>query len=337
MKPQPSITLTESPPLISPTTTGPLTQPGANEKETGIRQERRGEGSKRRRFTAREVSLHNHAGDAWVILHGAVYNVTDFLPNHPGGPDIILDHAGGDVTELFHSSALHQHSDHAFDALRPLRIGSLGSPSPSPSSSSSSSSLPSALSSSPSPLLSPSSPSSDHLDDSEDIFDSDKELEDVIDLDKPIITQMWSKNLSLDVYVKLAHTPRFTKDGEPARFFENDLLEYLSRNSWKSVLIWIPVSVLLFFLGLQSLPLLQTFSCFFAGIMIWSLLEYILHRYLFHMDGLLPDNRVFICAHFLLHGVHHFLPMDKSNLLPFLCSTLPLIFILLIIYFISFW
>jgi 4-hydroxysphinganine ceramide fatty acyl 2-hydroxylase len=28
----------------------------------------------------------------------------------------------------------------------------------------------------------------------------------------------------------------------------------------------------------------------------------------------LPDNRVGITAHFLLHGIHHYLPMDKYRL-----------------------
>lgn len=28
----------------------------------------------------------------------------------------------------------------------------------------------------------------------------------------------------------------------------------------------------------------------------------------------LPDNRVGITAHFLLHGIHHYLPMDKLRL-----------------------
>jgi len=28
----------------------------------------------------------------------------------------------------------------------------------------------------------------------------------------------------------------------------------------------------------------------------------------------MPDNRVFITLHFLLHGIHHYLPMDKLRL-----------------------
>jgi len=28
----------------------------------------------------------------------------------------------------------------------------------------------------------------------------------------------------------------------------------------------------------------------------------------------MPDNRVFITAHFLIHGIHHYLPMDRLRL-----------------------
>lgn len=31
-------------------------------------------------------------------------------------------------------------------------------------------------------------------------------------------------------------------------------------------------------------------------------------------SSLLPDNRVGITLHFLLHGIHHYLPMDKYRL-----------------------
>jgi 4-hydroxysphinganine ceramide fatty acyl 2-hydroxylase len=32
------------------------------------------------------------------------------------------------------------------------------------------------------------------------------------------------------------------------------------------------------------------------------------------LDSHLPDNRVGITLHFLLHGIHHYLPMDKYRL-----------------------
>ena len=31
-----------------------------------------------------EVLKHNKREDCWVIIHGKAYDVTDFLPEHPG-------------------------------------------------------------------------------------------------------------------------------------------------------------------------------------------------------------------------------------------------------------
>lgn len=45
-----------------------------------------------------EVAKHNSDKSCWVIVHGQAYDVTDFLPDHPGGSKIILKYAGKDAT-----------------------------------------------------------------------------------------------------------------------------------------------------------------------------------------------------------------------------------------------
>ncbi|OGE49935.1 hypothetical protein PENARI_c019G10393 [Penicillium arizonense] len=52
-------------------------------------------------ITQSEVSKHNSDESCWVILYGNVYDVTDFLDNHPGGAQAILRFAGRDATEDF--------------------------------------------------------------------------------------------------------------------------------------------------------------------------------------------------------------------------------------------
>lgn len=53
-------------------------------------------------FTAAEVAAHNSASDCWLILDGKVYEVTDFIPSHPGGK-AILKGCGKDATQMFSS------------------------------------------------------------------------------------------------------------------------------------------------------------------------------------------------------------------------------------------
>lgn len=46
------------------------------------------------KFTLNEVSERNGRSACWVVIHGKVYNVTEYLEDHPGGEDILLDVAG---------------------------------------------------------------------------------------------------------------------------------------------------------------------------------------------------------------------------------------------------
>ena len=52
--------------------------------------------------------------DCWVVVHGNVYDLSNFIDKHPGGYDV-LNGAGGDVTELFEFS-------------HPLKFTKLGPP-----------------------------------------------------------------------------------------------------------------------------------------------------------------------------------------------------------------
>ncbi|OLL22723.1 Cytochrome b2, mitochondrial [Neolecta irregularis DAH-3] len=57
-------------------------------------------------FTGAQVASHNCASDCWIIISSNVYNVTDFLSQHPGGAAPILKYAGKDASvefELVHS------------------------------------------------------------------------------------------------------------------------------------------------------------------------------------------------------------------------------------------
>eukprot|EP00483_Globobulimina_turgida_P000862 UN00863 len=52
-------------------------------------------------FTMDEVSKHNTEESPFIVVYGAVYDMTDFQMDHPGGPDVIQDISGLDATEEF--------------------------------------------------------------------------------------------------------------------------------------------------------------------------------------------------------------------------------------------
>merc|ERR1712217_790817 len=51
--------------------------------------------------SADEVAKHATDSDCWVIVGDDVYDVTKFLPDHPGGKKAIMLFAGKDATEEF--------------------------------------------------------------------------------------------------------------------------------------------------------------------------------------------------------------------------------------------
>ncbi|EPE09937.1 mitochondrial cytochrome [Ophiostoma piceae UAMH 11346] len=52
-------------------------------------------------LSAKEIAQHSSRESCWVIVRGRAYDVTEFLPEHPGGEKIILKYAGRDATAAF--------------------------------------------------------------------------------------------------------------------------------------------------------------------------------------------------------------------------------------------
>ncbi|KAF4752549.1 hypothetical protein FOZ63_012335, partial [Perkinsus olseni] len=52
-------------------------------------------------YTMEEVAKHNTESDCWVALNGEVLDVTEFLPEHPGGKLAIMTFAGKDASKEF--------------------------------------------------------------------------------------------------------------------------------------------------------------------------------------------------------------------------------------------
>jgi flavocytochrome c len=52
-------------------------------------------------YTMEEVAKHNKKEDLWVVVKGIVMDVTNWLDEHPGGPQAIMNFMGRDATEEF--------------------------------------------------------------------------------------------------------------------------------------------------------------------------------------------------------------------------------------------
>lgn len=48
-----------------------------------------------------EISKHRSPSDCWLVIDDQVWDITEFAPNHPGGPGIIHRYAGRDATKAY--------------------------------------------------------------------------------------------------------------------------------------------------------------------------------------------------------------------------------------------
>lgn len=69
-----------------------------------------------------EVAKHGTATSCYMVIHDKVYDITPFLDQHPGGEEVLLDHAGKDATEAFEDVG---HSEDARNMLAKYLVGDL--------------------------------------------------------------------------------------------------------------------------------------------------------------------------------------------------------------------
>ncbi|SEU36108.1 sterol desaturase family protein [Stigmatella erecta] len=108
------------------------------------------------------------------------------------------------------------------------------------------------------------------------------------------------------------------------RMFDNAFLEFCSRiHPATPAILYLPLVVGLMGWGLWSgttRPLLAA-EGFAAGALTWFLLEYVIHRYVFHWEG---KGRLAKQFHFIAHGYHHQYPDDPHRLVMPLGVSIPL-------------
>src|SRR5262245_29203511 len=108
-----------------------------------------------------------------------------------------------------------------------------------------------------------------------------------------------------------AAAPYQTAQDVTVRLFRSDFLEFFTRvHPIVPVLLYLPLIVYFLFLN-SGLPWPRLASFFGAGVLTWTLTEYLLHRFLFHSSPQGPSAKRVI---FLIHGIHHDYPNDSRRL-----------------------
>ncbi|KAK0706661.1 inositolphosphorylceramide-B C-26 hydroxylase [Lasiosphaeria miniovina] len=268
-------------------------------------------------FTLAEVESHNSRKSCFVTVGRNVYDVTDFVDSHPGGSELVLEYAGKDIAAILKDETSHTHSEAAYEVLDDSLVGFLPALNgTSANGKAKSTAVDSGEVTADGEFVHPRTGMSKEEDLSKetDIAD-DYKTHKFLDLNRPLLLQVWFGGFSKEFYLDQVHRPRHYKGGQSAPIFGN-FLEPLSMTPWWVVpLVWLPpVSYGLYLASEGFNNLYEEAGWFLFGLSVWTLVEYVLHRFLFHLDYYLPDNRVGITLHFLLHGVHHYLPMDKYRL-----------------------
>lgn len=98
------------------------------------------------------------------------------------------------------------------------------------------------------------------------------------------------------------------------RVFENPVLEALTRtNEYITFFVYVPPTIALIILGFTRFGLqpAEGLSLIVLGTATWTLVEYLMHRFLFHWVN---ESRFLRRFHYVIHGVHHSYPKDEGRL-----------------------
>lgn len=153
-------------------------------------------------FTTEDVQEHATSKSCWVTRCGKVYDVTQFLPDHPGGDDLILKYAGKDVGEIMKDETEHDHSDSAYNMLDEFLIGRLGADAG---------------------IVDEKWVPSENFQPDETDASKDYEKNQFLDLRQPLLSQFLYANFSKSYYLQQIHQPRHVV--QSARLFGPDYLE----------------------------------------------------------------------------------------------------------------
>lgn len=218
----------------------------------------------------------------FLIHHkGQKHNVARFLKFHPGGSNTLKYFKNGDITEQLIKT---HHSPSAYELLKDYRVSE---------------------------------------ENPQEYVREEGDLEHLVDWARPMFWQVGALGPRYREWV-LAPVDR------KLRLFHSDFIERLTRTPVYLVpSVWVPITLLLLYIGYgrvghfftltrtpyTPLSLLAWCGCYYVcGLLLWPLIEYTIHRWIFHLKP--PDHSpLLITLHFGLHGLHHKVPFDDGRLL----------------------
>ena len=255
-------------------------------------------------FQSREVATNKTSKSCWVTIGSKVYDLTDFLDAHPGGGDLILEYGGKDVGAIMQDEISHTHSESAYDVLDDNLIGFVAADPvlktvvdsdrpqdilPLPPNPDGAQELRDHGAAEHVPTdrayITTSTVSEDGLYRELDTADHSRRPGPFLKLDEPLLMQVWNGGFSKDFYLREVHRGFQYKGDGSAPLFGN-FLEPLSKTPWWVIpVVWLPWVCLGSWLAYGGIPSAVEFAAYWAtGLGLWTLVEYGLHRGLFHID-----------------------------------------------------
>jgi 4-hydroxysphinganine ceramide fatty acyl 2-hydroxylase len=254
-------------------------------------------------FLQSEIASRKTTKSCYVTMGTKVYDITDFLDSHTGGGDLILEYGGKDITEILKDEVSHTHSEAAYEVLDDSLVGFVATDGV----------MDTATKSKRPGQIVPLPPTQDGMAELKanraadgvvpEVYtatgmsseeDLSRETDAIIDykthkfldLNRPLLPQVWFGGFSKDFYLEQVHRPRHYKGGESAPLFGN-FLEPLTKTVWYIVpTIWLPPVVYGTYIAREGCGSWAHESAYWVlGLFIWTLVEYIMHRFLFHLDG----------------------------------------------------